>query len=171
MLGGSLGARTINECIGNNLDILIRKKIQIIWQTGKYYYERALEEASQYNSKNIHVYPFINRMDYAYSVADAIISRAGAGTISELCIVGKPVILVPSPNVAEDRQTKNAQALVKNNAAIMVSDKEAPDTLIPQVIRLFEQDNQQVRLRVNIKKMALPNADEDICNEVLKIAL
>ncbi len=171
VVGGSLGARTINECIGNNLDLLIRKKIQVIWQTGKYYYERALEEASQYNSKNIHVYPFINRMDYAYSVADAIISRAGAGTISELCIVGKPVILVPSPNVAEDHQTKNALALVKNNAALMISDKEAPDTLVPQVIRLFEQDDQQVRLRINIKKMALPNADEDICNEVLKIAL
>ena len=171
VVGGSLGARTINESIGNNLDLLIRKKIQVIWQTGKYYYERALEEASQYNSKNIHVYPFINRMDYDYSVADAIISRAGAGTISELCIVGKPVILVPSPNVAEDHQTKNALALVKNNAALMISDKEAPDTLVPQVIRLFEQDDQQVRLRINIKKMALPNADEDICNEVLKIAL
>ena len=171
VVGGSLGARTINECIGNNLDLLIRKKIQVIWQTGKYYYERALEEAAQYNSKNIHVYPFINRMDFAYSVADAIISRAGAGTISELCLVGKPVILVPSPNVAEDHQTKNAQALVKNGAAQMVTDKDAPDTLVPQIIRLLEQDEQQVRLRINIKKMALPNADEDICNEVLKIAL
>ena len=171
VIGGSLGARTINECIGNNLDLLIRKKIQVIWQTGKYYYERALEEAAQYNSKNIHVYPFINRMDYAYSVADAIISRAGAGTISELCLVGKPVILVPSPNVAEDHQTKNAQALVKNNAALMVTDKEAPDSLVSQIIHLLEQDEQQVRLRINIKKMALPNADEDICNEVMRIAL
>lgn len=171
VIGGSLGARTINECIGNNLDILIRKKIQVIWQTGKYYYDRAIEEASQYNSKNIHVYPFINRMDYAYSVADAIISRAGAGTISELCLVGKPVILVPSPNVAEDHQTKNALALVKNNAALMVTDKDAPNTLVPQAIQLLEQDEQQVRLRINIKKMALPNADEIICKEVLKIAL
>ncbi len=171
VIGGSLGARTINECIGNNLDILIRKKIQVIWQTGKYYYDRAIEEASQYNSKNIHVYAFINRMDYAYSVADAIISRAGAGTISELCLVGKPVVLVPSPNVAEDHQTKNAMALVKNNAALMVTDKEAPDKLVPQIIQLLEQDEQQVRLRINIKKMALPNADEVICNEVMKIAL
>lgn len=171
VIGGSLGARTINECIGNNLDILIRKKIQVIWQTGKYYYDRAIEEASQYNSKNIHVYPFINRMDYAYSVADAIISRAGAGTISELCLVGKPVILVPSPNVAEDHQTKNALALVKNNAALMVTDKDAPNTLVPQTIQLLEQDEQQVRLRINIKKMALPNADEIICKEVMKIAL
>lgn len=171
VIGGSLGARTINECIGNNLDILIRKKIQVIWQTGKYYYDRAIEEASQYNSKNIHVYPFINRMDYAYSVADAIISRAGAGTISELCLVGKPVILVPSPNVAEDHQTKNALALVKNNAALMVTDKDAPNTLVPQVVQLLEQDEQQVRLRINIKKMALPNADEIICKEVLNIAL
>lgn len=171
VIGGSLGARTINECIGNNLDILIRKKIQVIWQTGKYYYDRAIEEASQYNSKNIHVYPFINRMDYAYSVADAIISRAGAGTISELCLVGKPVILVPSPNVAEDHQTKNALALVKNNAALMVTDKDAPNTLVPQAVQLLEQDEQQVRLRINIKKMALPNADEIICKEVLKIAL
>lgn len=171
VIGGSLGARTINECIGNNLDILIRKKIQVIWQTGKYYYDRAIEEASQYNSKNIHVYPFINRMDYAYSVADAIISRAGAGTISELCLVGKPVILVPSPNVAEDHQTKNALALVKNNAALMVTDKDAPNTLVPQAVQLLEQDEQQVRLRINIKKMALPNADEIICKEVMKIAL
>lgn len=172
VIGGSLGARTINECIGNNLDMLIRKKIQVIWQTGKYYYDRAVTELSQYNngSSNIHVYPFINRMDYAYSVADAIISRAGAGTISELCLVGKPVILVPSPNVAEDHQTKNALALVKNNAALMVTDKDAPDTLVPQIIKLLEQDDTQVSLRINIKKMALPNADEIICNEVMKIA-
>lgn len=171
VIGGSLGARTINECIGNNLDFLIRKKIQVIWQTGKNYYNKAVAEASQYNCKNIHIYPFINRMDYAYSVADVIISRAGAGTISELCLVGKPVVLVPSPNVAEDHQTKNAMALVKNNAAVMVSDKDAPDMLVPQIIKLLEQDEQQVRLRINIRKMALPDAAEVICNEVLKIAL
>jgi len=171
VIGGSLGARTINECVGNNLDLLIRKKVQVIWQTGKNYYDHALIEAAQYDSKNIHIYPFINRMDYAFSVADVIISRAGAGTISELCLVGKPVILVPSPNVAEDHQTKNAMALVKNNAAIMITDKDAPDTLVPEAIKLIEDDEQQVRLRINIKKMALPNADEVICEQVLKIAL
>ena len=171
VVGGSLGARTINECIGSNLDLLIRKKVQVIWQTGKTYYDQALTEASQYNNPNIHVYPFINRMDFAFSVADVIISRAGAGTISELCLVGKPVILVPSPNVAEDHQTKNALALVKNNAALMVSDKDAADTLVPEAVKLIEDDEQQVRLRINIKKMALPNADEVICKQVLKIAL
>ena len=171
VIGGSLGARTINECIGSNLDLLIRKKVQVIWQTGKTYYDSAIAEASQYNNPNIHIYPFINRMDFAFSVADVIISRAGAGTISELCLVGKPVILVPSPNVAEDHQTKNALALVKNNAALIVSDKEAADTLVPEAVKLIEDDEQQVRLRINIKKMALPNADEVICKQVLKIAL
>ncbi len=171
VIGGSLGARTINECIGSNLDLLIRKKVQVIWQTGKTYYDSAIAEASQYNNPNIHIYPFINRMDFAFSVADVIISRAGAGTISELCLVGKPVILVPSPNVAEDHQTKNAMALVKNNAALMVSDKDAVDTLVPEAVKLIEDDEQQVRLRINIKKMALPNADEVICKQVLKIAL
>ncbi len=171
VIGGSLGARTINECVGNNLDLLIRKKVQVIWQTGKSYYDNALTEASQYDSRNVHIYPFINRMDYAYSVADAIISRAGAGTISELCLVGKPVILVPSPNVAEDHQTKNAMALVKNDAAIMITDKSAPDTLVSEAVKLIEDDERQVRLRINIKKMALPNADEVICEQVLKIAL
>lgn len=171
VIGGSLGARTINESIAQNLDMLIRKKIQVIWQTGKSYYDEALSEISQYNNPNVHVLPFINRMDLAYSVADVIISRAGAGTISELAIVGKPVILVPSPNVAEDHQTKNANAFVDKGAAIMVKDMEAREKLVPELIKLLESDDQQVKMRINLKKLAMPNSDEMICNQVFKLIL
>lgn len=169
VVGGSLGARTLNESIAANLDLLIRKKIQVIWQTGKFYYDKAVEEVNLYNNKDIHVMPFINRMDLAYSVADVIISRAGAGTISELCIVGKPAILVPSPNVAEDHQTKNAMALVDKNAAIMIKDNESIEKLVPELIKLIDKDDMQVRLRINITKLALVNADELITNEVFKL--
>lgn len=169
VIGGSLGARTINESIGANLDELIRKKIQVIWQTGKYYFEQAKSEVQNYNNHNIHVYEFINRMDLAYTAADIIISRAGAGSISELCIVGKPAILVPSPNVAEDHQTKNAMALVKDEAAILVKDIEAKDKLIPTLFNLMSNDHQQVNLSVNIKRLAKPNADEEIVDEIVKL--
>jgi UDP-N-acetylglucosamine--N-acetylmuramyl-(pentapeptide) pyrophosphoryl-undecaprenol N-acetylglucosamine transferase len=169
IIGGSLGARTLNESIAANLDLLIRKKIQVIWQTGKHYYDKAVDEVNQYNNSHIHTMPFINRMDLAYSVADVIISRAGAGTISELCIVGKPVILVPSPNVAEDHQTKNAKALVEKDAAIMIKDKDSVEKLVPELIKLMDKDDQQVKLRINIKKLAINNADELICNEVFKL--
>jgi UDP-N-acetylglucosamine--N-acetylmuramyl-(pentapeptide) pyrophosphoryl-undecaprenol N-acetylglucosamine transferase len=171
VIGGSLGARTINESIAQNLDLLIRKKIQVIWQTGNGYYDEALSEISQYNNPHVHVLPFINRMDLAYSVADIIISRAGAGTISELAIVGKPVILVPSPNVAEDHQTKNAAAFVEKGAAIMVKDAEARQKLVPELIKLLESDDQQVKMRINLKKLAVPNSDEMICNQVFKLFL
>lgn len=169
VVGGSLGARTINESIAQNLDELIRKKIQVIWQTGKYFYERAKEEVFQYNNHNIKVHQFINRMDLAYASADYIISRAGAGTISELAIVGKPVILVPSPNVAEDHQTKNALALVEKDAALMIKDSQAKDELVSTLVSLTKDDAKGVQLGVNIKMLEKPNADEEIVNEVLKL--
>lgn len=169
VIGGSLGALTINESIAKNLDELIRRKIQVIWQTGKYYYPKALEVLNSYKNHNVKIHKFINRMDYAYSTADFIISRAGAGSISELCIVGKPVILVPSPNVAEDHQTKNAMALVDKKAAIMVKDSEARQTLIDNFLRLYDSNNLQVELSKNIKKLEKPNADEVIAEEVFKL--
>lgn len=169
VIGGSLGARTINTSISQNIDMLIRKKIQVIWQTGKYYYEQAKKELQDYNNPNIHVHQFINRMDLAYGAADFIISRAGAGSISELCIVGKPTILVPSPNVAEDHQTKNAMALVEKEAAVLVKDQDANQELISELIELMNNDSLQVELGVNIKKLAKSNADELIVDQVFEL--
>ena len=169
VVGGSLGARTINESIALNIDELVRKDIQVIWQTGKYFFNKAKEEITRYNNHKVQVWEFINRMDLAYSAADIIISRAGAGTISELCIVGKPVVLVPSPNVSEDHQTKNAQALVQKKAAILVKDKDAKENMIKETLKLLKDDNKWVEMRVNLQKLAKPNADEDIVDEVFKL--
>ena len=169
IIGGSLGARTINESVAQNLDELIRKKIQVIWQTGKGYYEQAVHELQQYSKHQVHVHEFVNRMDLAFSVADLIISRAGAGTISELCVVGKPVILVPSPNVAEDHQTKNARALVDKNAAVLVKDSEAREKLVSTAIGLLANEARKQELAVNISKLGRPAADELIVDEVVKL--
>ena len=169
VIGGSLGARTINESITENIDALIRKNFQVIWQTGEAYFEKAISELNLYSNHNVKAYKFINRMDLAYSAADVIISRAGAGTISELCIVGKPVILVPSPNVAEDHQTKNAQALVGKDAAVMVKDAEAKEKLIPELLNLLKDDKKWVNMRVNLQKLAKPDADNLIVDEIFKI--
>lgn len=169
VVGGSLGARTINHSIAYNLDELIRKDIQVIWQTGKYYYETAKKEIAQFNNHNIHVFEFINKMDMAYSAADVIVSRAGAGTISELCIVGKPIILVPSPNVAEDHQTKNAKALASRNAAILIKDTDAKEMLFTQLMKLINDDKLRIEMAVNLQKLAKPNADELIVDELFKL--
>ncbi|MBI9066943.1 MAG: undecaprenyldiphospho-muramoylpentapeptide beta-N-acetylglucosaminyltransferase [Salinivirgaceae bacterium] len=169
VVGGSLGARTINESIAFSLDELIRKDIQVIWQTGTYYFEKAKDELRNFNKHQIKVHQFINRMDLAYSAADFIISRAGAGTISELCIVAKPIILVPSPNVAEDHQTKNAKSLVNAGAAIMVTDKKAKDELIATFFTTMRNDKKVVEMAVNLKKLAKPNADNLIVDEVFKL--
>ncbi|OFX65597.1 MAG: undecaprenyldiphospho-muramoylpentapeptide beta-N-acetylglucosaminyltransferase [Bacteroidetes bacterium GWC2_40_13] len=169
VVGGSLGARTINESIAANLDELIHKDIQVIWQTGKYYYETAVQELVAYKKHHVQVHQFINRMDLAFATADFIISRAGAGTISELCIVGKPVILVPSPNVAEDHQTRNAMALVSKNAAILVKDKEAKTQLIPELFKLASDDQRRVELGINIQKLAKPHADDLIVDEIYQL--
>ncbi len=170
VLGGSLGAGTINKCLSNNIGRMADSDCQWLWQTGKLYYEnvKALVEVSA--PGNISVNGFINRMDLAYSVADVIVSRAGAGTISELCLVGKPVILVPSPNVAEDHQTKNAKALSERNAAILIADDNACKSLVDEAIRLVADKKKRDDLSLNIKMMADRDADVRIAEEVFKLA-
>ena len=164
VIGGSLGARTINESIIPYIEELIESNVQIVWQTGKYYYKDLTSQCP--DTKYVHLTEFISRMDLAYSVADLIISRAGASSISELCLLGKAVILVPSPNVAEDHQTKNAQALVKKNAAIMVADKDARKELIPEAIRVLEDNQFLQSLKENILTMALPDSANKIVDEI-----
>ena len=170
VLGGSLGAGTINKSLSENIQKIASSDYQWLWQTGKNYFEKiyALVSGSSYH--NIAVHDFINRMDYAFAAADIIISRAGAGTISELCLVGKPVILVPSPNVAEDHQTKNALALTYRNAAIMIRDNEALNMLANEAIKLMSDDEEKKSLSANIKMMADRDAAIRIANEVLKLA-
>ena len=168
--GGSLGARTLNNSVIAGLNKIIAADVQVLWQTGKVYYKAIIEKLGDNYHSNICVVEFLNRMDLAYAVADVIISRAGAGTIAELCVIKKPVILVPSPNVAEDHQTKNAIALVENNAAVMVTDTEAEQKLIDKALELLNDNNTQNKLSENISKMAMPNADEVIAKEVMKIA-
>jgi UDP-N-acetylglucosamine--N-acetylmuramyl-(pentapeptide) pyrophosphoryl-undecaprenol N-acetylglucosamine transferase len=167
VIGGSLGARTINQSLKAGIEELSKNNIQVIWQTGKSFIHEANEAVSLYNQSGIKAYDFINRMDYAYAAADVVISRAGASSISELCLVGKPSILVPSPNVAEDHQTKNAIALVNNNAAILVKDSEAKENLIPRAIELLKNEDEQTMLSNNISKMALKDSAKVIANEIL----
>ncbi|MDB5007757.1 MAG: murG [Mucilaginibacter sp.] len=168
--GGSLGARTLNNSIMAGLEKLIAADVQIIWQTGKFYYKGIIEKLGENYHENIRIVEFLNRMDLAYAAADIIISRAGAGTIAELCVIKKPVILVPSPNVAEDHQTKNALALVQENAAIFVADRDAEKKLIDKALELLNDKNLQKKLSDNIAKLALPDADEVIAKEVIKIS-
>ncbi|MBI9055560.1 MAG: undecaprenyldiphospho-muramoylpentapeptide beta-N-acetylglucosaminyltransferase [Bacteroidales bacterium] len=169
VVGGSLGARTINESIIGDIAKIGNSEFQILWQTGKYYYDDAKKSAAETKFENVKVLDFITRMDLAYSVADIIISRAGAGTISELCLVGKPVILIPSPNVAEDHQTKNAMALSNKNAAIMIKDIEAREKLIDAALGLLNNQEQLKSLSENIKGMALRDSAKIIAEEVLKL--
>ncbi|HBX50503.1 MAG: undecaprenyldiphospho-muramoylpentapeptide beta-N-acetylglucosaminyltransferase [Bacteroidetes bacterium RIFOXYA12_FULL_35_11] len=169
IVGGSLGARTINESICANLDFLLREKIQVIWQTGKSFFNQAKNEITQYATQDIKVFEFITRMDYAFVIADIVISRAGASTISELCLVHKPAILVPSPNVAEDHQTKNAMALVNKNAALMVTDAEAREKLVNEAIKLINDDFTKNTFNQNIAKMAYKNSADIIADEILKL--
>ncbi len=166
--GGSLGARTLNNSVQFGIDKLIAADIQVIWQTGKFYYQTIKDQLGDYHP-NVKIMEFVNRMDLAYAAADVIISRAGAGTIAELCVVKKPVILVPSPNVAEDHQTKNALALVGEQAAEFVADRDAEVKLIDKAIELLNDKNRQKILSDNIGKMAMPNADEVIAQEVIQI--
>ncbi len=167
--GGSLGARTLNNSVIAGLQKLTDADVQLIWQTGKHYFAEINEKIGHSNSANIRVLEFLNRMDLAYAAADVIISRAGAGTIAELCVVGKPVILVPSPNVAEDHQTKNAQSLVKEQACEYVTDKDAVEGLIDAALLLLDDEKKKKILSDNISKLALPNADEVIAKEVIQI--
>ena len=170
MLGGSLGARTLNESIVSAFSLFEKnEKVQIIWQCGKYYYNDMLQlKAEGKIPSNVHLFDFVSQMDYAYSVADLVISRAGAGSISEFCLLGKAVILVPSPNVAEDHQTKNAQALVAKSAVVMVADKNAPMELFDIAFELINNEEKLNELSENISKMALRNSADRIAELVSK---
>lgn len=165
VIGGSLGARTINMVIEDGLSKLKDKDIQLVWQTGKYYYSKVQDK----NSDTVKVHDFINRMDLAYAVADIVVSRAGALSIAELCITGKPCILVPSPNVAEDHQTKNAQALLHKRAALLIKDKDAKTVLMGDILALLNDAERRKQLSINIKEMAKPNATKSIVAEIYKV--
>ncbi len=166
VLGGSLGARRVNQLIAKELDFLLSQNIQIIWQCGKLYFD----EYQHFNDKeNVQVLSFIDRMDLVYAAADVVISRSGASSVSELCIVGKPVIFIPSPNVAEDHQTKNAKAIVDRNGAILLKESEL-DTQFETVFQdLISSEAKQNELSQNIKQLALPNATKDIVDEIVKL--
>jgi UDP-N-acetylglucosamine--N-acetylmuramyl-(pentapeptide) pyrophosphoryl-undecaprenol N-acetylglucosamine transferase len=171
VVGGSLGARTLNQSIHAGLRILATDNIQLIWQTGKAYADQAANAVGEFEGKGIITLPFIKEMDKAYSAADIVVSRAGAIAISELCILGKPSILVPSPNVAEDHQTKNALALSTRGAAIMVRDSEAPATLISTITALASNETEQKNLSTNIISMAMRNSAHLIAEHVFELAL
>lgn len=169
IIGGSLGARTINESILLGIEKLIAAQIQVIWQTGKGYYDLYREKLRAYDLKRIRVQDFVREMDLAYAVADVVVSRSGALAVSELCIAKKPCILVPSPNVAEDHQTKNAMALVEKEAALIVKDKEAMERLVDQALELIFDEKRAKKLSENIARLAKPNATRDIVNEIEKL--
>lgn len=173
IIGGSLGARTINESVLDNLDTISKNDIQFVWQTGGYYFESIKATLAEKGyPENLKPTDFISNMDEAYRAADIVISRAGASSISELCLLGKPSILVPSPNVAEDHQTHNAMALVNKEAALMVKDSEAREKLIPLTIEeLTDKERKYITLGENAKKMALPDSADIIADEVIKLAL
>ncbi len=171
VVGGSLGARTINECIEENINDFINNNIQLIWQTGISFGPKAKQLIHSINERGIITFEFIQRMDYAYAIADVIISRAGASSVTELTHIGKPVILVPSPNVAEDHQTKNAMALVTKNAAILVSDADSRMSLIRKIFDVLNNAELQKTLSENIKKIAITGSAEKIANEIYNIAL
>jgi UDP-N-acetylglucosamine--N-acetylmuramyl-(pentapeptide) pyrophosphoryl-undecaprenol N-acetylglucosamine transferase len=171
LVGGSLGARTINESVLGHLKEVEASGLQFIWQTGKYYSQHIADQLKEKGQpQNLKVMDFITDMGAAYKAADLVISRAGASSISEFCLIGKPVILVPSPNVAEDHQTKNAMALVNRGAALFVSDAEAPEKLINLAIATVRDDAKLKSLSENVLKMALPNSAEIIAKEVIKLA-
>ncbi|MBF2709401.1 undecaprenyldiphospho-muramoylpentapeptide beta-N-acetylglucosaminyltransferase [Flavobacterium soyangense] len=165
VLGGSLGARRVNQLIEKELDKFIAQDVQVIWQCGKLYFE----DYKKYNSNNVQVLAFIDRMDLVYSAADIVISRAGASSVSELCIVGKPVIFIPSPNVAEDHQTKNAKSIVDKKGAIMLRELELDSQFSLVFEALLKDQGKQDQLSKNIKHLALPNATKQIVDEILKL--
>lgn len=163
VLGGSLGSRRINQLIEKELDFFQTHNVQIIWQCGKLYYEQYKLNG---HTRNIQVHAFINRMDLAYAAADVIISRAGASSVSELCIVGKPTIFVPSPNVAEDHQTKNALAITEKDAAMLINEADLDVDFENRFSQLINSIERQQELSNNIKQLALVNATKDIADEV-----
>lgn len=165
VLGGSLGARRMNQLIEKELDKFIAQDVQVIWQCGKLYFE----DYKKYNQNNVQVLAFIDRMDLVYAAADIVISRAGASSVSELCIVGKPVIFIPSPNVAEDHQTKNAQAIVDKKGALMLKESELDSQFSLVFEALLKDQGKQDQLSKYIKHLALPNATKQIVDEIVKL--
>ena len=165
VLGGSLGARRVNQLIEKELQNMLSQNVQIIWQCGKLYFE----DYKKYNQQHVRVVDFIERMDFVYAAADVIISRAGASSVSELCIVGKPVIFIPSPNVAEDHQTKNAQAIVDAKGAILLKESDLDSQFSIVFEALMKDDGKQKQLSANIKKLAMPNATKVIVEEIKKL--
>ena len=170
LVGGSLGARTINESVMQHLDLVEQSGVQFVWQTGKYYYADLQQQLKNRNLPNLKVTDFITDMGTAYRAADLVISRAGASSISEFCLIGKPVVLVPSPNVAEDHQTKNALALADRDAALYVKDAEAPAALLQLAVDTVNDDARLKSLSENILQLALPDSAEIIAKEVIKLA-
>lgn len=169
IIGGSLGARTLNRSVVNAYQKLKDSDVQVLWQSGKLYYSALKSELADQHAENIHLVEFIERMDYAYAMADLIVSRAGAISVSELCIIGKPVILVPSPNVAEDHQTKNAMALVDKQAAVLIKDVDAPESLIEDTLQLLANQEKCKALALAIHSLGKPNATSEIVDEVERI--
>jgi UDP-N-acetylglucosamine--N-acetylmuramyl-(pentapeptide) pyrophosphoryl-undecaprenol N-acetylglucosamine transferase len=167
VLGGSLGARTLNRSLVAGMSLLAQNNVQLIWQTGAGFAKEARERIAPFTKDGFYTSDFINRMDLAFSAADIIVSRAGAGTISELAVVGKPVILVPSPHVAEDHQTKNALALSNQDAAILVRDEAAEQVLINAVVELLGDPARQARMRAQIATFARAHAAEEIAEDIL----
>ncbi|OWP62998.1 undecaprenyldiphospho-muramoylpentapeptide beta-N-acetylglucosaminyltransferase [Hymenobacter amundsenii] len=169
VIGGSLGARTLNQATAAALPRLQAAGVQLLWQTGKLYFPEAQQQATPFAADNLQALEFIRRMDLAYAAADVVVSRAGALSVSELCLTGKPSILVPSPNVAEDHQTKNALALTTKHAALLVRDAEAGATLYDQALALLQDPAQQQQLSANIRALARPQATATIVGELLKL--
>lgn len=169
ILGGSLGARTLNQAVLHEMAAFDLGEYQVLWQTGKYYFQEMLDKIKKAESKHIHIREFILEMDLAYAAADIIVSRAGALSVSELSLVGKPVIFIPSPNVAEDHQSKNAQAFVNKNAALILKDIEVVGNLKQKVDSLIQDPVLGIELSKNILKMAMPNAANAIVYELEKL--
>jgi UDP-N-acetylglucosamine--N-acetylmuramyl-(pentapeptide) pyrophosphoryl-undecaprenol N-acetylglucosamine transferase len=169
VIGGSLGAKSINEAIDAGLMEILKEDVQVIWQTGKLYYETAVSSVALHQDK-VKVFDFIREMDYAYAAADVVVSRAGALAIAELCIVAKPVVFVPYPYAAEDHQTSNAMALVEHNAAMMVKDSDAKAELVKKLKNLLHDNAMQEVMKNALRSMAIKNADERIANKVIEIA-
>ncbi len=169
IIGGSLGARTLNESVMANLELIRTNDVQVIWQTGKIYYDEIMQRLGNNLPENLRVMMFVSEMDLAYAVADVVVSRAGAGTISELCLLGKPSVLVPSPNVAEDHQTKNAMALVENQAALLIKDADSKEQLLKETYRLLGDKQRMKSLSENIRKLGRPYAARDIVDVIMEV--
>jgi UDP-N-acetylglucosamine--N-acetylmuramyl-(pentapeptide) pyrophosphoryl-undecaprenol N-acetylglucosamine transferase len=165
VLGGSLGARRLNQLIEKELENIVSQNVQIVWQCGKLYFE----DYKKYNANNVQVFPFIERMDLVYAAADIVLSRAGASSVSELCIVGKPVIFIPSPNVAEDHQTKNAKSIVDKKGGLLLKESELDAEFSLVFEALLKDQGKQNQLSENIKQLAMPEATKTIVDEIVKL--